>query len=62
MSKLISIDEIKQMYGIESTVALCRRLRDGTIPQPMKRLGPPTWDPEEVEKAVAKERPPEKGE
>ncbi len=62
MSILLTLDEIKQMYRIESTVELCRRLQDGTIPQPIARLGPPTWDPEEVARAVAKERPPEKGE
>lgn len=50
---LISIAEVKQMFRIESTVALCHRLRDGTIPLPVKGWGPPRWNREEVAQAVA---------
>jgi hypothetical protein len=54
VSELLSVDEIKGMLGIESTIALCRLIRDGSIPQPIIRYGPPTWNPEEVARAVAR--------
>ncbi|MDZ4344967.1 MAG: hypothetical protein U1E51_21295 [Candidatus Binatia bacterium] len=56
MSISLSIAEIKRMYGIESTLELCRRIQNGSVPQPVQGGGPPRWDREEVEQAVARDR------
>ncbi len=56
MSKLISIGELKAKLHIQTTLELCHRLQDGTIPQPVQGGGPPRWDREEVEQAVARDR------
>ncbi|MDP2601247.1 MAG: hypothetical protein Q8S00_01440 [Deltaproteobacteria bacterium] len=56
MSTLLSIAELKVKLQIPTTLEICHRLRDGTIPAPMDRWGPPTWNREEVERAVARGR------
>jgi len=51
MAKLIDIDGVCEMLRITRPI-ICERLKNGELPRPVKRWGPPQWDEDEIKKLL----------